>query len=330
MPRRIRLRSLAQNWRLKLAALALAVLLWAVVSAEQVTTQWIPVRVEPVVRDPSYVLTGGPEPAEVRVRFTGPGRELWELALDRPVLVLPVRDVGAARSFVLDPGMVRVPEGLRVNAEDVRPAVVRLELERVVTREVPVRARVAARSLERYVLGDSLRVAPATVRATGPESVLDTLQALFTRPFEIVPDDDTSFARRADVDTAGLGGVTLSASDVRVSGGVDRRVERAFAVVPVAAPPGMAARPDRVELRVRGPERIVRTILPAGVRASVPRDSLPASIPPEGADATVVVSGLPAAAELRIVPARVRVVPAAPAAPPPAAPADSPRAAPRR
>ncbi|HEX2203464.1 MAG TPA: hypothetical protein VHG91_09215 [Longimicrobium sp.] len=324
MPRRIRLRALAQNWRLKLAALALAVLLWAVVSAEQVTTQWIPVRVEPVVRDPAYVLTGGPEPAEVRVRFTGPGRELWELALDRPVLVLPVRDVGAARSFVLDPAMVRVPEGLRVSPQDVRPAVVRLELERVVTREVPVRARVAARSLERYVVGDSLRVAPATVRATGPENVLDTLSALFTRPFEIVPDDDTSFTRRAEVDTAGLGGVTLSAGDVRVSGGVDRRVERAFAVVPVSPPPGLAATPAQVELRVRGPERSVRAILPIGVRATVPSDSLPVPVPPGGVEAPVVVTGVPAGAEVRTVPARVRVAPA------PAPPAESLRAAPPR
>ena len=37
------LRFLTDNWQLKLLALALAVLLWVVVSAEQVTSQWIPV-----------------------------------------------------------------------------------------------------------------------------------------------------------------------------------------------------------------------------------------------------------------------------------------------
>jgi hypothetical protein len=122
------LRRATAHWRLKLAALALAVLLWVVFSAEQVTTQWIPVRVEPVVRNAGYVLTGRPDPAVVRVRFRGAGRELWEVALRPPTLVLQVRDVGAARSFVLEPAMVDVPERFRVVATDVRPAVVRLDL----------------------------------------------------------------------------------------------------------------------------------------------------------------------------------------------------------
>ena len=116
------------HWKLKLAALALAVLLWVVFSAEQVTTQWIPVPVEAVVRDPGWVLQGQPDPGVVRVRFRGPGRELWEVALRPPTLVLPVRDVGAARAFVVEASMVDMPERARVVATDVRPAVVRLDL----------------------------------------------------------------------------------------------------------------------------------------------------------------------------------------------------------
>jgi len=123
------LRRATAHWKLKLAALALAVLLWVVFTAEQVTTQWIPVPVEAVVRDPGYVLVGQPDPAVVRVRFRGPGRELWEVALRPPALVLPVRDVGAARSFVVEASMVDVPERVRAVATDVRPAVVRLDLQ---------------------------------------------------------------------------------------------------------------------------------------------------------------------------------------------------------
>jgi hypothetical protein len=123
------LRRAASHWKLKLAALALAVLLWVVFTAEQVTSQWIPVRVEAVVRDPAYVLTVPPDPARVRVRFRGPGRELWEVALRPPTLVLPVRDVGTARSFLVEPSMVDLPDRFRVVATDVRPAVVRLDLQ---------------------------------------------------------------------------------------------------------------------------------------------------------------------------------------------------------
>ena len=135
------LRRATAHWKLKLAALALAVLLWVVFSAEQVTTQWVPVRVEAVVRDPGYVLSGAPEPAVVRVRFRGPGRELWELALRPPTLVLPARDVGAARSFVVEASMVDVPERYRVVATDVRPAVVRLDLQPAPSAAPPARPR---------------------------------------------------------------------------------------------------------------------------------------------------------------------------------------------
>jgi len=123
------LRRAASHWKLKLAALALSILLWVVFTAEQITSQWIPVRVEPVVRDPAWALAGPPEPARVRVRFRGPGREIWELALRPPTLVLPVRDVGAARNFAVEASMVEMSERFRVVATDVRPGVIRLDLQ---------------------------------------------------------------------------------------------------------------------------------------------------------------------------------------------------------
>jgi hypothetical protein len=317
------LRGAAARWKLKLSALALALLLWVVFSAEQVTTQWIPVRVEAVVRDPGYVLTGRPEPSVVRVRFRGPGRELWEVALRPPTLVLHVRDVGAARSFALDPAMVEVPERFRVTATDVRPAVVRLDLQRLATRTVPVRPVVASASLARYVVDDSVRATPPTVRLTGPEEALSQLDAIPTRAFEIVPTADGEFSRRVALDTTDLEGVTLSHAEVRVHGRVDRRVERAFPGVSIDLPSDLAATPARVDVHVSGGERQVGARSPADVRAVIRRDSLPPVIPPLGVDAAVVVGGIPANATARTVPVRVRVTPS-PTGPAAASPGGAP------
>jgi hypothetical protein len=313
---RLSLRRLTQRWKLKLTALGLAILLWVVVSAEQPTTQWIPVRVDPVVRDPDFVLAGTPEPATVRVRFRGPGRELWELALERPVLVLPLREVGNARSFAIDPSMVSIPEGVRsVQVIDVRPAVVRLELQRLATRTVPVRARIGARSLQRYVVADTPAVLPAVVRLTGPEEALSRVDAVETRAFEIVPDGGT-FSQRVNLDTTGLHGITLSGQEVRVRGRVERRVDRVFPVVPVTTPEGVTAEPGQVQVQVAGAEHRVNAITPPQLHAVVRRDSLPARLPPEGMAAPLVVEGLPEGVTARTVPERIRVAPAAAAAPP--------------
>jgi hypothetical protein len=309
---------MTENWRLKLAALALALLLWAVVTAEQPSSQWIPVRVEPVLEDPAYVLTGGADPAEVRVRFTGPGRELWQLAVDPPTLVLRLREVGSARSFTVDPSMVRTRERLEVEARDVRPAVVRVHLQRLASRVVPVRARIGARSLRRWVLSDSVRVSPSTVRVMGPEDVLARIEAVETRSFEIVPgDDDSTFANPVRLDVEGLGeGVSLSAPEVRVSGGVDRREDLAFPGVAVWTPEGMRSAPVQVEVHAQGGRRALAGVTAAALRAVVPRDSLPAALPAAGVEAPVVVEGLPPGVAARTVPLRVRVAPAAPPAPP--------------
>ncbi|HZG42852.1 MAG TPA: hypothetical protein VEY93_07815 [Longimicrobium sp.] len=312
-------RTLTYNWRLKLAALALAVLIWAVVSAEQVTSQWIPVRVDPVVRDPEFVITSPAEPAMVSVQVTGPGRELWELAINRPTLVLSVRDVGERRTFGLEPSMVRIPQGLAVRVSDVRPAVVTLGLERLASRMVPVRARVAGRSTQRYVIGEDLVILPAEVRVTGPADRIAALEALATRSFDVVPDDST-FSHEVVLDTAALDGLSFARTRVRVSGTVDRPVERTVGPISVSAPDGLRAQPAEVTLRIAGPERVVRRLLPASLRALVARDSLPPALPPAGADARVVVEGLPAAVSATAVPERVRVLPPG-VAPPPADPA---------
>ena len=125
-------RGLARRWQLKLAAVGLAVLLWALVRAEQPTEQWVGVRVEPQLLDPDYVLNGAPIPTVVQVRFAGKWRELGKLALERPVIVLHIRSVGRQRTFVLEPSMVRLPDGIRgrVSAVDVRPRLVHVDLGR--------------------------------------------------------------------------------------------------------------------------------------------------------------------------------------------------------
>lgn len=308
MKRRLSLDAITFNWRLKLAALGLAVLIWAAVSAEQVTSQWIPVRIDPVVRDPEFVLGGAPEPAEVRVRFSGPGRELWELALDRPTLVLPLAEIGNRRAFALDASMVRVPSGLSVNIQDIRPAVVRVDVQRLASRVVPVRARLAARSTQRYVVGDNLAVLPAEVRVTGPADRLAALDSVDTRRFDIVPDDST-FSHEVLLDTAGMEGLSFSRTRVRVSGPVDVRGERTVGPVTVYVPDGLVGAPSQVAVTVSGPQRTLDRVFAGAVRAVVPRDSLPAVVPPEGVDAPLVFDGLPEGTTARANPLRVRIVP---------------------
>lgn len=255
---------LVAHWPLKLASLAMAVLLWALVSAEQVTMHWIPVRVEPEVRDPRYVLTEAPGPREVRVLFAGPGRVLWQLALDRPTLVLPVRDAGR-EAYAVDADMIRLPEGIRaVAVRDIRPAVVRLHVQRLASRELPVQPRFSGGSLSRYVVRGAPDLTPSSVRVTGPADDLARLTHLETEPIEVVSDDSATFLGRVRVDTSGMGHFTVSPSSLRIRAEVDVRAERTLPGVPVAGPGGRPA--GTADLRLEGPSRLLGALSVGAVR----------------------------------------------------------------
>ncbi|MBW3656021.1 MAG: hypothetical protein KY444_07925, partial [Gemmatimonadetes bacterium] len=189
----------------------------------------------------------------------------------------------------------------------------------------PVRARIAGRSTQRYVIGEDLVILPAEVRVTGPADRITALEALTTRAFDIVPDDST-FSHEVGLDTAALAGLSFARTRVRVSGTVDRRVERTLGPIPVSAPDGLQAQPAEVTVRLSGPERALRRVFPGALRAVVARDSLPAALPSTGADARVVVQGAPESVSATAVPERVRVLPPGVAPPPPAVPAPAPQA----
>ncbi len=312
------LKKLTMHWQLKLAAFALAVLLWVVLSAETVTTQWLPVRVETELRDPAHELAFGPVPDEVEVRFTGPGRELWELAINRPRLLLRVNQVDDdSELYILTPQMVQVPRGLSSSPQDVRPSSVRLGFTRLATREVPVVVPIGRGPQQGYTLVDSLVVRPAGVQVSGDAERVNSVAAISTRPLDLGREDSV-FVRRVTLDTTGVGDLRLSALEVEVWGQVDRITERVISGIVVAAPPGAAAIPARVDVRVRGPQSLLRRVSAATLRVTAPHQG---EVPSQGETVALRLDQVPAGVAVEATPARVRLVPLLGTPAPPTLPA---------
>lgn len=120
------LRRWTVNWGLKLSALALAVLLWLMVTTAQVTTRWRTVPVEVVARDPRLGDAPGARPPTVRVRFSGAGRDLWRLGASHPAVVLSISELNVTGLYELEPRMVRLPAGLPIGVLEIRPSMVRV------------------------------------------------------------------------------------------------------------------------------------------------------------------------------------------------------------
>jgi hypothetical protein len=306
------LRAMTQNWQLKLMACALAVLLWVVVSAEQVMSSWISIPLEVQETDPEYQLLRESVPDEVRVRFVGPGREFFDLAVRRPPLSLVVDEVGEAdQVFDLEPSMIRLPNELDVSPQDVDPGRVRLRFRRMATRVLPVRVAVTGGPGPGFAVVDSLQVRPQQIRVSGPAERVGELQSVSTVPITIPP-GDSLFSRVVAIDTVGLEGLERSAERVRVAAQVESVVERRLRDLRVSVGPGITIRPAQVGVRLRGPRSRVLSVEPQNIRVVMAIDSIPAQVPPGGAAVPLRLQGLPPGVQGTLEPRAVRLLSAVP------------------
>lgn len=235
------LRYITENWALKLAAVALAFLLWMAVRAstpKRTMFRNVPVQVD--LRDPNWQLVGEPFPSAVSVTVTGPTRELMALATDPPRIVLPVERVNdSIETQVVSPQWIRLPRGLdltRTRIEGLRPDTVRLRYERVQSRTLPVKVTTSGDLPEGLALALPLTTNPAVVDVRGPGRLLEDVDSVPLLPVELSGIRSATNVPAA-VDTAALEGLKVTPKQVNVS----------IRVVPADSQPGL--QPDSAQRR---------------------------------------------------------------------------------
>ncbi len=109
----------------KLAALVLALLLWAIVRGEEPREVVLTVRFAPIV-DGAMELIGG-APDSVQVVVSGRTRELLKLTTQPPVVRRRFDEGTATRARItLQPADVEFPLGVQASAREVRPTTLTL------------------------------------------------------------------------------------------------------------------------------------------------------------------------------------------------------------
>ncbi len=264
-----------QNLSLKLASLFLAVLLWTVHRAETRLRQsltGVPVRVE--LADPAWALSEAPLPAEIEVVFNGTTRELLQLAVDRPVLNIPVDQVHQGDTIIfLRREWLRFP-GQGVAVEGYQPSSVRLTFEPIQSRTVPLKATSAGALPAGLALSAPVSPDPRVIRVSGPESRVTALDSVRLEPVDLTI-VERSGAYPVQVDTTGMGILNLSLSEADVIVQVEDQVRREVMGVPVVPSGGgggrvVDVRPSVVSVLLFGARSSVDGVEEAGLRAVFP------------------------------------------------------------
>ena len=276
------------NWPAKLTALLLSGVLWAAVAAEEPTSQLVPVSL--VVQPPPGRALTGPLPS-IQAVYVGSTRELIKLYSSPPTIrkVLPDTLSGSEFELRLSPQDLLTPGRVNVRPEDVQPRTIRLTLDAVVRRTVPVEPRVVIEPDSGYALLEGMTVEPGSVSVSGPDSAVRAIASVSTVNLEI-RGVDGPVRRVVPLDTASLGRMRVSPSEVEVSAEVVFMSERVLMGIPVTI------RSDRAAALVADPPAVLVTVRGSSRRlARLTRDSVLVVAAPETTE-------FPARIRLEVVP----------------------------
>ncbi|CAN5732643.1 hypothetical protein BH23GEM11_BH23GEM11_00730 [soil metagenome] len=301
----------ARNWTLKLSALGIAVLLWFSVRFEARNQQEISsVAVRVDLTDPAWVLADGSNPERVAVRFRGPALDLLRLSSDRPVVVIPIAEVGSSdTTLVLQTGWVRFGERPGVIVEAITPGTLNLRFEPLQRVVLAPALRFSGELPEDLAFSGLPEPTIREFRVAGPRSLTSGLDSIPMEPVDL-GEVRQSGVIPARVDTARISGIEVQPTALEVSIQVEAREELTFQLPapPFPSPPGnegIEGYPDSVTVTVSGAASLVRDLATGALRLVA---ELPADLDPDADEFEVSfrLEGLPTLLRGRVDPVHVR------------------------
>lgn len=291
-PRDLR-EALRRNTGLKAISLLLAFFLWFSINvserdAERVLEFPVVVRKLP----PDLVVTSGPDRAVTatargpRTILDGVDEQRGRVALD-----LSAATPGEMR-IELSPDMIRPDLPRRLKLVRLEPQRLKVQVERLLRRRLPVRAELAGAPALGYMTSES-SVRPAEVEVAGPKSRVEELKEVRTEPIDM-QGLTQGFQRNVLLAWAG-DQVSFTPDHVLVTVAVEEvSVSRDFSAVPVQVTNarGREVRlvPPAVDVTVSGPQRLLHNFKPeegtfwvdaSGLEPGVHRLPVQATLPDE-------------------------------------------------
>ena len=272
---------IGSNWPIKVTALGLAMVLWAAVSAEQPTTQLVPIRLDIQTPTTKTLLQSVPM---IRGLYAGSARELDKLSSAPPSISKVIPDTVTESFFTINLSLqdVSVTSDAAVELQDIFPRSVVVALDEVFSRPVRVVSRVDVRAASGYRLMRSA-VSPESVVVSGPKARVERIGSVFTIPalWNNVRD---SIRRTVAIDTSAFGVVRLSQYEVEIDARVEQITQRTFTQVPVIIAGGeWESIPPTVQVTVTGPRSRLNAMTTDSLSATAPAaavegDMVPVSI----------------------------------------------------
>lgn len=220
-----------EDWMMKLIALVITLGLWLGITGLRTPTSTnirdIPLNLR-VAND--LEVTNSPV-TEVDIKISGDKSKINQISRDNLLISLDLSEVQAGERVVsITPENVNVELPAGIKLESITPSIIPIRLERVIERDVPVKAETEGVLAENFEIYSSSTV-PQTVRVNGPESFIRPLDSISTEKINVEGRQEDFTAQQVSLNPVNpkVRLVNTTVVDVLFRIG-ERRIEKTFIV----------------------------------------------------------------------------------------------------
>jgi YbbR domain-containing protein len=187
-----------EDWSLKLLSLAIALVLWLVVTGQnEPVTAHVNVQLN-FIRPQALEISNDP-PRTVDVMLTGSRNKLDDLTALDLVATVDISDQqpGERVLRLADKAQISLPQGVKVDG--FQPSAIPIRLEQIVERQIPIEPKLEGKPADGYQVY-AVHPSKTTVMVRGPESRVNALQKLETESIWLSGQKQTFTASNLGID----------------------------------------------------------------------------------------------------------------------------------
>jgi YbbR domain-containing protein len=267
-----------EDWSLKLLSLAIALVLWLLVTGQnQPVTAHVNVQLN-FIRPPSLEISNDP-PRSVDVMLTGSRNKLDDLTTLDLVATVDISDQRAGERVLrlADKAQISLPQGVKVDG--FQPSAIPVRLEQIVERQVPIEAKLEGNPADGFEVY-SVRPNKGSVTLRGPESRVLALPKVITESIWLGGHKESFLATNIALDVPDPK-VDLMDPVVNVEVDIgERRVEKSLSGVAVSGADGGRMQPASASVTVLGPSSMVDSLKAEDLKVIVDGNGPRLELPP--------------------------------------------------
>ncbi|MBN2030236.1 YbbR-like domain-containing protein [bacterium] len=251
------------HFKIKCLSLICALILWFFIATDKYYEHTLNVSLN-LINQPAEMILKDPVPSNVQVNFGGSGKELINLGFRNKYIEIDLDETKQTATIPITVNMITgIPTDV-VPLNIVEPDSVRITLDRLAEKKVPIHPNIALIPLDGYIHVGSVIIDPDSINIWGPESLVNSVDQIDTEEKEY-RNVIKEIQEKIDLIPPSFETVHYSLNKVHFTADIQRIGERIISDIPIQvtnAPQNVnvIVVPSTLSLRLQGGVKVLSNV----------------------------------------------------------------------